>query len=350
MLKDLTIENYRLFQKFALDSIARVNLIVGTNNSGKSSLLEAIYLLAGKGDRAYLFDLLNKRGEFTAISKDSHGMVSGGYQAAHIFHARLLKTGHVIEIESKLENSTSLTIAPGKRKVEGLDQEMLEFEYVCNGAEPVASLLPIVGDGFLAFSVPGLRSPASSEKQVEFVTTDYLEYDELARLWDRITLTPREDKVVKALQILEPDVERISFVSRKTYSGGVLLKLKGEGAPIPLGNLGDGMRRVLAIAAALVSAENGTLLVDEIDTGLYHETLTDVWRLIFETAVERNAQVFATTHSWDCVKSFQQALSTAPGDDVGRLIRLEPQDDHIQAIPYSRDELTVAMQHGIEVR
>ncbi len=32
MLRDLTIENYRLFRRFTLDSIARVNLIVGVNN------------------------------------------------------------------------------------------------------------------------------------------------------------------------------------------------------------------------------------------------------------------------------------------------------------------------------
>jgi AAA15 family ATPase/GTPase len=114
--------------------------------------------------------------------------------------------------------------------------------------------------------------------------------------------------------------------------------------------MGDGMRRVLAVATSLVSAENGILLVDEIDTGLHYETLTDMWRLILETSIQRNAQVFATTHSWDCVKSFQEALSTMPDDDVGRLIRLEPQDDHIQAITYSRDELTIAIQNGIEVR
>jgi len=361
MLKDLTIENYRLFHKFTLDPIARVNLIVGTNNSGKSSLLEAIYLLAGKGSRSYLYEILHERDEITSktVVSESPGTISG-YQPAHIFYGRQLETGRVVKIQSKLEKPTALTISFGETEEDGrgLRYRLLEFKCVQDGAEPVEQSLLVREDGLLfdpdgLFANPFLVPPpsfASPEQQVGFVTTNYLEYDELAKLWDNITLTPREDQVVESLRILEPDVERISFVSRQTFSSGILLKLKGEGNPIPLGSMGDGMRRVLAVAASLVSVENGILLVDEIDTGLYYGVLTDMWRLILETSVKRNAQVFATTHSWDCVKSFQEALSEVADDELGRLIRLDPQDDHIQATSYSRDELTTAIQHGIEVR
>jgi hypothetical protein len=224
------------------------------------------------------------------------------------------------------------------------------FEYTQPDMPLARESLRVQEDGLLTTSPRAYRGGRLAQGQVKLVTTNTCGYNELARLWDNITLTPHEDKVVEALQILEPSVERISFASRQTFNSGALLKLKGEDGPVPLGSMGDGMRRVLAITASLVSAEDGTLLVDEIDTGLYHEILTDMWRLILETAVKRNAQVFATTHSWDCVKSFREALSTMPDDDVGLLIRLEPQDGHIQAISYSRDELTVAIEHGIEVR
>ena len=114
--------------------------------------------------------------------------------------------------------------------------------------------------------------------------------------------------------------------------------------------MGDGMRRVLATVASLVSVGNGTLLVDEIDTGLYYGVLTDMWRLILETSARQNAQVFATTHSWDCVRAFQQALSNTTDPNSGCLIRLEKNDDKIEAVSYSPRELDIAIRQGIEVR
>jgi ABC-type transporter Mla maintaining outer membrane lipid asymmetry ATPase subunit MlaF len=107
---------------------------------------------------------------------------------------------------------------------------------------------------------------------------------------------------------------------------------------------------VLAIAAALVGVEGGTLLVDEVDTGLYYGVLTDVWRLILETSARLDAQVFSTTHSWDCVRSFQDALATVSDGDLECLIRLERDGDTIQPVSYSKDELEIAIQQDIEVR
>jgi AAA15 family ATPase/GTPase len=182
------------------------------------------------------------------------------------------------------------------------------------------------------------------------LTTNYVGHDELAVLWNNITLTPREDRVVEALQILEPSVDRISFTSNQIANSGILLRLKDELQPVQLGSMGDGMRRIIAIAASLVSVEDGILLVDEIDTGLYHGAQVDMWRLVLETALRQDAQIFATTHSWDCVKAFQQALLRFNKPDVGRLIRLEKSDKKVEAIPYSVDELEIAVKQGIEVR
>jgi predicted ATP-dependent endonuclease of OLD family len=83
--------------------------------------------------------------------------------------------------------------------------------------------------------------------------------------------------------------------------------MRGQRDPIPLGSMGDGMRRILTLAMCAVNVENGFLLIDEIDTGLYYEVQADMWRLILETAQRLDVQVFATTHSWDCVSAFQEA-------------------------------------------
>jgi AAA15 family ATPase/GTPase len=114
--------------------------------------------------------------------------------------------------------------------------------------------------------------------------------------------------------------------------------------------MGEGMHRILNLAMAAVTVENGFLLIDEIETGLYHETQTDMWRLILELAQQLNIQVFATTHSWDCVCAFQEALDELEDKSIGKLFRLNQKGDKIRSVEYTADELAVAIPHSIEVR
>ena len=153
------------------------------------------------------------------------------------------------------------------------------------------------------------------------------------------------------LQILEPNVERISFQSRQSPNSGILVKHKGQDYPLPLGSMGDGMHRVLAIATALANAENGYLFIDEIDTGLHYRVITDMWRLIFKTAERLNIQVFATTHSLDCISFFDEALNLHSNSTVGKLFRLERRETgEIVPVEYGTDDLTIAVREDIEVR
>ena len=152
------------------------------------------------------------------------------------------------------------------------------------------------------------------------------------------------------MQIIEPDVERINFTSRPISNSGILIKLHGQDEPIPLRSMGEGMHRILALAMAAVTVENGVLLVDEIDTGLHYQTQTDMWRLILEIAERLNVQVFATTHSWDCITAFQEALAQSEDSSVGKLFRLSRKDENIRAIEYTPDELSIAVRQSIEVR
>ena len=372
MIRDIKIKNYRLFDNFELNSLARVNLIVGDNNSGKSSLLEAIHLLTSEEVRSSLIYILNERGEIASGFLDPRyeRLRRGGYQISQIFHDRLIKPGQFASISAVKDVKVTLKIVlqetdPSKsRELEQptlFDDEiddiinegyadMLVFERNGSGQDSPNERLRITEDGILLETRLNIRGVLHPKGKSRFLTTNYIGYDELAILWDNITLTPKEDKVVEALQILEPMVDRISFTSSQTSNSGILLRLKNENEPIPLGSMGDGMRRIMAIAASLVSVEKGTLLVDEIDTGLYHGALTDMWRLVLETSSKQNAQVFATTHSWDCVKAFQQALYGFADQSIGRLIRLEKSNTKVGAVLYSANELDIAIEQGIEVR
>ena len=48
MIKNIKINNYKCFQNFEIKDFKRINIFVGDNNSGKTSLLEAVALLDPK--------------------------------------------------------------------------------------------------------------------------------------------------------------------------------------------------------------------------------------------------------------------------------------------------------------
>jgi predicted ATPase len=160
--------------------------------------------------------------------------------------------------------------------------------------------------------------------------------------------------VLRALRFLEPDIERIAAVgSGAPYAtptrGGFIIKRRGYDQPIPIGSMGDGMWRMLSLAIALIRCKAGILLIDEVDTGLHYTVMADMWRLIAQTSRELGVQVFATTHSFDCVHSL--ATICRPDVDDGSEVtiqRIEPARS--SAVPYTESEISMAAARHIEVR
>ena len=196
--------------------------------------------------------------------------------------------------------------------------------------------------------VNGARSPAY------FITTESLSSDDLVAMWNNVALTPTEGLVLKALQFLDSGIERIASqpASGSYYTsqarGGFIVKRKGEEQPVPIGSMGDGMWRMLAMAIAITQCKGGVLLVDEIDTGLHYSVMSQMWGLIYRAAKDLDVQVFATTHSYDCVYSLAQICSNAEMQGSVTVQRIE--SGKRRSIPYDEDEITVAASRDIEVR
>ncbi len=357
MLKNVSIQNYRLFEDLSINKLSRVNLIVGKNNVGKSSLLEALYLLVSQDSPEVLLSLLEARGEFS-YAGDTHYR-SRGYDIAHLFFGHKLENKASILIQSKnleplgvkitfIENVEQLSLfSPEEVPRRERGPAFLRLEYLATGRKID---LDIIDDLLDSRRQRMFRNQPFSQSNSNYITTKGFDYGFLAKLWDTITLTPKEDDVINMLQILEPDVERISFQSQKTSNSGILIRHTGQITPVPLGSMGDGMHRVLAIATALANSENGYLFIDEIDTGLHYRTITDLWDLIFKTAERLNIQVFATTHSSDCIESFNEAVNIQQNRDVGKLFRLERRGEKIETVKYNNEDLTIATRQEIEVR
>ncbi|TMD60544.1 MAG: ATP-binding protein, partial [Chloroflexi bacterium] len=174
---------------------------------------------------------------------------------------------------------------------------------------------------------------------------------QIGELWDDIALTNLEQEVRTALQLIAPGTEGISLVGDPSSAQGriPIVKIRNIDEPLPLRSLGDGMLRIFGIALALVNAKDGILLIDEFENGLHYTVQPDLWRLIVQVARRLNVQVFATTHSWDCVEAFQKAAQEDTQNE-GMLIRLESKKGEIVATLFDERRLGIATREQIEVR
>jgi hypothetical protein len=367
MISSVKIEGYRGLERFEMSNLGRVNLLVGTNNCGKTSVLEALYLLAARGEPSSLWQLLFRRGERSFLDATPGARsVELEFEVGHLF------TGHEIQLGTKFtitaQNDTparSLTFAIGKAPRTSRDEPETATTdrlalHVSGDPTPAVAAIPLSRSGGLRTDSldltrrSGRTRATTSQAPSQFITTDSLDGDDLVLLWNKVALTPNEGLVLQALRFLAPDIDRIAAQASPggpywlgRSRGGFIVKLSNREQPIPIGSMGDGMWRMLAMAIALTHCRGGVLLVDEIDTGLHYSVMGDMWRLVCSAASELDVQVFATTHSYDCVESLARARGHNPSTTV-TLQRIEA--GRSPAIPYSEAELTVAAERGLEVR
>ena len=364
MYSSIQISGYRGLDSFTMDGLGRVNLLVGKNNCGKTSILECIELLRSAGNRYALSSVLGRRGEWGYSSEDDRGLT---VDVTHLFSNRDLD--REVSIEA-LRNGTP-NRSGGKStvslSVEDLHDENLEPKEKDELEEDGSRVLSmnwsdsaddfkmrVTSEGFMSFSGRQMRMRNGSQRIVQFIGTNGVSSMELVRLFDDLVLTEHEEYVTQALCIIEPKIERIASVGtdqwrlpRETPSG-ILLKLSGVADRIPIGSVGDGMWRMLGLAVALANAKGGILLVDEIDTGLHYSVMEDMWRMVSKRASALDVQVFATTHSKDCWESLAAIVEPDARTAGVTIQRIDPSLG--RTVGFLDDDIVIAAERGLETR
>ncbi len=364
MINAIEIDGYRGFERFEMNNLGLVNLLVGRNNSGKTSVLEALYLLTSKGDPSAMWQLLWKRGEQLPEERQQDGPE---LDICHLFHGHNLQVGSKIVFAAKNQSPKRLiemeVAEPTAKDREKYSPRFPLVLHIRGSQVPPNTSIPISRKGGISpefFDMPRrMRGRVSDfSDRAQFITTDSLDASELVKMWEKIQLTPHENIALNAMQFLDPTIERIASQSVSdrylgVNRGGFKIKQTGREQPVPIGSLGDGMWRMLAMAIALSTtskgSEGGVLLVDEIDTGLHHTAMTQMWELLYNAAKQFGVQIFATTHSSDCVHSLAKICSDSPnGPFPVTLHRIESGKN--KSVPYSEAEIKMAAERKIEVR
>lgn len=156
------------------------------------------------------------------------------------------------------------------------------------------------------------------------------------------------------LKEIEPRLQSLLILterseSTKAPSIAVLEVDLGLGQTFPLESMGDGFSSAIAILSAIGASKGGLCLIDEVENGIHYSMHEPIWRAVATAAEQYNTQVWATTHSYDCVNAIHEAFAEVP--DALRVHRLDRQEDGVIAIhTFTHAMLGRALERGLEVR
>ncbi len=364
MIQSLEIKNYRNLEHLRIESLSGVNLITGKNNTGKSTLLEAVALYFTKFDIFTLVDILTERGDYSNYQSNN------SKQQLLDFNSRVLTScftdrnslGKQISI-GQIADSVNMKFVKYIEEVVNLDdaftfverkiindQYSKKAKYFKHGVEFSSGKSSII-HSLEMDSLQYMSNNRVFEKNenIQYVKTNGIDREINPKLWDNISLSPKEETVISALKLIEPSLVGLSFVDEGQKNRIAKVKLSDTNSIVPLKSMGDGINRILTIILAMVNAENGVLLIDEFENGLHYSVQEKLWEIIFNLSDKLNVQVFATTHSNDTINSFESVLNSL-NTNSGQVIRLDNVKGKIRQVQFSGQELNIAQSNGIEIR
>ena len=347
--KDITIDNFRGIDHLEVKEFAPINVFVGGNNIGKTSILEAIFLLSGMSNLPLSIQINRARGIsspqqqmgirylFHNISLDRISIkgdtVDGGYELEISPKFKAIET----DIQSpSISQSTKKT---PKRQIEGLIAS-----YGIGGDLHENELL-LREDGFKFAHEKDYEEAILCTFLSPIQRTNNTTQEEL----DRLIRERRKDEIVDYLKIFDPKVTDL-----ESTSSGIFIAIDDIIELLPLEMMGDGISKYLNVLTSALETvfTRKVILIDEFENGLHYTALRKLWRILLNVVKETKLQVFITTHSLETLQSLADEITdTGLDDDFMSLYRIAMTKlDGLQAYRYNTAGIRTAIENETELR
>jgi energy-coupling factor transporter ATP-binding protein EcfA2 len=326
MLTEIHIIDFKSFKELDLKGLGRVNLIVGQNNTGKTSLLEALSVVCEP--------------------KQIHGLMhrfrqgSGGPDFFRWLRRGDKKQGWCSLKAVSESGDHRVVISDGK-----FPPQSGQIHNLLGG--PATEVVRLSGRGDLFSSnqtgiTPTTKSISVQHRDPQSLVGDFAdvtrsnegerELEDLLRSVD-----PR----IKAMRL---DLDRSESSPRPYISADI-----GLSERVPIAQLGQGVNRLVAIFSELLGQRPDICFIDELENGLHHTVLPRIWRGIAEIAERLNIQVFVTTHSHECLVAAHETFSARKSYDL-RVIQLYRVDDRTEGRVLDEKHIAAAIKGDVELR
>lgn len=348
-LQSIHATNYRVLKDLALSGCRRINVIGGLNSTGKTTLLEAIFTFMDRGNvenviRPLPWRQLPRTLTFAhrfVFSDNTDNMTLRGETRDGKAEVNFLWGPISFPQTSSLELSPSNQLSFSNAFSEGLTTQITHGGRVVLKRSSADQLGGVVVNDQV--NVPEQPPPSAMLSRYTMnLGTD------LADRFSKIAGEGRKREIVRLASMLNEDVIDVELL--QIDGKGVLHVETKEEALIPAVLAGDGVLTMLAIGMAIIASPRGILLLDEFDASIHFSRLRDTWRTISRLSREYECQVFAATHSRECIDAAVEGVEDDGASSDLAYFRLDRVDGKIVATKYLYDELLNAGREHWEIR
>jgi len=304
-IKNIEIKNYKLFKDFKADGFGRVNLIGGRNNVGKTAFMEACYF-GLQQTKAILMQIFIQRNKRNYIHYDRHIELDGVTKPLK----ELFEQGFEIIINQKkkidftFEKAMHGTDYIHRKDIEDiLEKSKLNIQFLDNGI---------------------------TDKQ-------------LGKLYAILQEQNREEELNSYISELDSSIKKLKFIQSEP-------KLEMNGKYLHLSNFGDGLKTYVFILCSIFACKNGQLFIDEIDNGIHYTKLDRLWEIILTVSKEQSVQVFATTHSKECIESYARVAKRLEDQEITFIELGKNKKNELDSIVMDSEMFQRFIKLGNEVR
>lgn len=317
MLQSIHIQSFKGFKDTEVGPFKKVNLILGGQNVGKTSLLEAVYA-------STTFKAM-RVGEVFRLSEgqDLQRYCKSALSSPKLSLWSRFDDGKQFCVTSQLES-----IVPSMRR-RGLESRSGDDS---NGV-------------FLRFWTSEIQTERSS--QTLPISVHLPNQADQVNLYGKVILARKKKQLLELLQQVEPRLESLDAVSPDGEQR-IYADIAGLPQALQVLQLGHGFNRLLVLFAQLLVSESKLVLVDEVENGIHYSALPTLFEGIKLVAKERDIQSLITTHSWDCLRAACEVFADSP--ELFQVIRLEREGDNIRAVCIEGERMLRMMAQDMEVR
>ena len=355
MYSSLSIKNLRGIESLQLENARRMNLIVGRNNTGKSTVLESLFLLGGATSGAAALSVAQQRDQFSLQADRLWRPLFGSADPRQPIEVEGRWDDQAMRLKISALKAEAVSASTDPKLSPTMRVTTISDNFIIGGLElafRIADGVPSEGTIKINRATHTISTTGRQEPDTVIVPTAFLSargwpsMPDIARQFSDLVKIKQEDFVVEALKSLDPRISRLEVLS-DGGSAAVYADI-GLDSLLPLAAAGEGLVRLFVMAVSFADIRGGVLLVDEIDNGLHHSVMAQLWTFLAQHCERFNVQVFATTHSDEMIRSALECLhseSQRPG-----LFRIDAREGRHEVTSYDAEAIAAVLESNFEVR
>ncbi|MEA1955812.1 MAG: AAA family ATPase [Campylobacterota bacterium] len=292
----ITIKNFRQFETLLIDDIGMFNLIVGDNNVGKTSLLEALLFISNN-------DIYFNELAFAYMARNS----SCDLPPINFIKDFIRKDNKKQDFELILEKDRIFT----NYKIKQPTTDDVKNKFTIQTAIDIDDYICMIKDDGIC-NISEIPLLIKKLDKLEIVKTQFIPF---GKGFDRDLVEIYAEKIdrnrikrkdfLASMEVFIPNIDRIT---PDTKDGQIYIEEKNCEGDSALSNYGEGAKKLFRILTQITLQQNNKLLIDEIDAGIHYSHFLEFWKVILKVAKENNVQIFATTHNMECIEYFKEVL------------------------------------------